>query len=179
MVTIFAKFLLLILGFSLLSAQADCLRNYSYYRINSITGLVTAPARGAAYSTAGAASSSGALTVGTFLLDTDLSTAGILYGAAFAYEGHSFTGMAIDRIALYKSRAKAHSLIKEAYVGTGTNIEEFTEDLNERLLVPELTVELVASFVRDGNEERTFCPEDREIFTAKNIADYVFDRLKD
>ncbi len=167
---------LISLFMTLLSATtfADCEAEYSKFKLLALTEPVTTPARTGLYFSSGAISSTGASLIGTLSLNFELSTAGVLYGAAFTYEGTYFIKATIANFKKFKGRAIAQKLIIESKIGFGDTLEEFIDDVNENLNeYTQLSREQIIDEVLLGNSTFDFCQTRETMFTANNIKNHI------
>jgi hypothetical protein len=168
--------LLIILAAMLLSLSsfADCEKEYKKFKLITLTEPVTAPVRTGLYFSTGAISSTGASLLGTLSLNMEFSTAGVLYGAAFTYEGTYFIEATLSNFKKFKGRAHALKLIIESKVGVGETLEEFIDDVNEELedtIV--LSKEEVIEEILFGNSANQFCTSKATLFTINNIKNHI------
>ena len=169
------KFLLVILLVVISNFSfADCESEYNKFKLVTLTEPITAPVRTGLYFSTGAISSTGASLAGTLSLNLELSTAGVLYGAAFTYEGTYFIQATISNFKKFKGRAQAQKLIIESKIGFGDTLEEFIDDVNEGLNGEyELSREQVIENVLLGNATLDFCQTRDTMFTINNIKNFV------
>lgn len=157
-----------------LSAFADCEKEYNKFKLIAVAQTVTTPVNSGLYLSAGALSSSGATLAALLSMNFDLSTAGILYGAAFTYEGTHFITATISNFKKFKGRSHALKLIVESKIGFGDTLEEFIDDVNEELSeYTELSKEEVIDEVIFGNSTLEFCQTRDTMFTLNNIKNYI------
>lgn len=169
------KFLIILLA-TLLSTSilADCESEYNKFKLLALTEPVTTPISTSVYFSSGAISSTGASLIGTLSLNFELSTAGVLYGAAFTYEGTYFIKATIANFKKFKGRAVAQKLIIESKIGLGDTLEEFIDDVNENLSESsQLSKEQVIDEVLLGNSTFDFCQTRETMFTANNIKNHI------
>ncbi len=157
-----------------ISSFADCEREYDKFKLIALTEPVITPIRTGVYFSTGAISSTGATLAGTLSLNIELSTAGILYGAAFTYEGTYFIKATISNFKKFKGRAYAQKLIIESKVGLGDTLEEFIDDVNEGLNDhTQLSKEQIIDEVLLGNSTFDFCQTRETMFTLNNIKNHI------
>lgn len=156
------------------SAFADCEKEYNKFRLLTLTEPVITPVRTGLYFSSGAISSTGASLIGTLSLNFELSTAGVLYGAAFTYEGTYFIKATIANFKKFKGRALAQKLIIESKIGFGDTLEEFIDDVNEKLNeYAQLSKEQVIDEVLLGNSTFDFCQTRETMYTVNNIKNHI------
>ncbi|ATH08873.1 hypothetical protein BIY24_13225 [Halobacteriovorax marinus] len=157
-----------------LNSFADCEKEYNKFKLIALTEPITTPIRTGLYFSSGAISSTGASLIGTLALNLELSTAGVLYGAAFTYEGTYFIKATIANFRKFKGRAHAQKLIIESKIGLGDTLEEFIDDVNEALSdYILLSKEQVIEEVLLGNTTFDFCQSRETMFTINNIKNHI------
>jgi hypothetical protein len=169
------KSLVLILLFIISSLSfADCEKEYKKFKLVTITDPITTPLRTGLYFSTGALASSGASLIGTLALNLELTTAGVLYGAAFTYEGTYFIEATLSNFKKFKGRGRAQKLIIESKISLGDTLDEFIDDVNEALKEhTELTKEEIIDEVMEGNNTNLFCQSKETLFTINNIRNHI------
>jgi hypothetical protein len=168
LITILAALLISIPSF------ADCEKEYKKFKLITLTEPITTPVRTGVYFSTGAVSSTGASLLGTLSLNLELTTGGILYGAAFSYEGTYFIEATLSNFKKFQGRAKALKLIIESKLAFGEELEEFIDDVNEDLedtIV--LTKKEVIEEILTGNTNNEFCTSRETLFTINNIKNHI------
>ncbi len=153
---------------------ADCEKEYKKVKLITLSEPVSAPLRAGLYFSSGAISTSGASLLGILSLNAELTTGGVLYGAAFTYEGTYFIEATLSNFKKYKGRANALKLIIDSKLGFGETLLEFVDDVNEQLedtIV--LSKEEIIQEVLDGNQEQLFCTSKETLFTINNIKNHI------
>lgn len=164
-------FIAIVLSFS---SFADCEKEYKKFKLITLTEPITTPIRTGVYFSTGAVSSTGASLLGTLSLNIELTTGGVLYGAAFSYEGTYFIEATLSNFKKFRGRAQALKLIIESKVGLGDSLEEFIDDVNEELDdVIVLTKEDIIEEVLLGNTHNDFCTSRETLFTINNIKNHI------
>lgn len=162
-----------------LTTFADCEKEYKKFKLITLTDPVTAPLSTGLYFSTGAISSTGASLLGTLSLNIELSTGGVLYGAAFTYEGTYFIEATLSNFKKFKGRANALKLIIDSKLGVGETLEEFVDDVNEKL---EDTIVLTKSEIIEevlfGNTYNQFCTSKETLFTINNIQNHIVRQYK-
>lgn len=172
-------FLFILASAFALSSYADCEKEYSKFKLTALTDPITTPVRTGIYFSSGAISSTGSSLIGTLSLNFELSTAGVLYGAAFTYEGTYFIEATISNFKKFKGRALAQRLIIESKIGLGDTLAEFVDDVNEDLLeYLQLSKDQVIDEVLLGNSTFDFCQTRETMFTINNIRNHIVRKYK-
>ena len=156
------------------SAIADCEKEYKKFKLITLTEPVTTPVRTGIYFSTGAVSSTGASLLGTLSLNLELTTGGVLYGAAFSYEGTYFIEATLSNFKKFRGRAQALKLIIESKIAFGDSLEEFIDDVNEDLedtIV--LSKEEIINEILIGNGQNDFCTSRETLFTVNNIKNHI------
>ena len=163
-----------------LPAHADCSAAYRHFRTKTRISPISTPLSSSAQTFAGGVSSTGGSLLGTSILNTELSTAGFLYGAAFFYEGQYGLEESLSDIRQYRSRMLVYKILKEARRGFGDHLDDFIDDLKDSTLNSEevSNQELVAS-INLANDTRVFCPKGKQLFNLKNLSNYLLTNLAD
>lgn len=168
------KSLLVILFIFSTLTFADCEKEYKKFKLVTLTDPITTPVRTGVYFSTGALASSGASLIGTLALNLELTTAGVLYGAAFTYEGTYFIEATLSNFKKFKGRGRAQKLIVESKISLGDTLDEFVDDVNEALGdYIELSKEEVIREVIDGNSTKYFCQSKETLFTINNIRNHI------
>ncbi|OUR96305.1 hypothetical protein A9Q84_08075 [Halobacteriovorax marinus] len=153
---------------------ADCEKEYKKFKLITLTDPITMPLRTGLYFSTGALSSSGASLIGTIALNLELTTAGVLYGAAFTYEGTYFIEATLSNFKKFKGRGRAQKLIIEAKIALGDTLDEFVDDVNEALEeYTELSKEVIIKEITEGNSSKFFCQSKETLFTINNIRNHI------
>lgn len=170
---IFSAILLLSLSSA---ALADCAKDYKAYKRQVYYRPLTSLSTSTAYGAAGTILSSSGVAGGTITSDTELSTMGMVYGAAMIYEGVHNVDLAYTHIKRYNSRGNASKIIKEAELGFGEKIEGLTDDINEELDAAYSTDE-IAELIRWGNEERIFCSAEFDLYGVEEMKLFLLESI--
>lgn len=159
-------------------AQADCLREYRRYQLKTLVSPVTSLSTSAGSSTIGSGLSLAGSSAGLISSQTDVTTAGALYSVAFAFEGQYYLEGAWWDIRNLYSRGQVYKIIKQAQVGIGPELQELLIELNQRTITNTyFDLEQLSSLIRQGNRQEDFCPEERGVFTLKNLGNYLLDEI--
>ena len=164
----------LMLLLSLTTADADCRKDYRRYKRATLLKPVSSPISSTGQVTGGMGSSTGGVVAGTVISSPDLSTAGFVYGAAYAWDGQYNLQNGFSDITRYRSRARVLKLIKQSGNGMGEELEEFVDDLNETLINP-VSLLKISGLINEGNAQRIFCPAEKALFTLKNLTNWLLD----
>jgi hypothetical protein len=107
-----------------------------------------------------------------------MTTAGALYGLAFAFEGQYYLQGAWWDLRNFHSRGQVYKIIKQAQVGIGPELQELLIDLNQRTFTgQDFSLQEFSSLIREGNRNKDFCPDERGVFTLKNLVNYLLQKV--
>lgn len=150
-----------------------CEKAYTSYRRAVIASPVTAPAISTTHLSEGAYSTFGNLTRGALITDTGLTTAGTANGLAFSYEGEYYLEMMSTNLRHFRGRSKVLKVINQAKLGMGEELENLLDDLNESSEEQVYDIYSLADLISSANQKKVFCPEGKELFTFKNLFNYL------
>lgn len=170
--------LLIFITLSTPITKANCLSEYSKYQLKTMASPVTSLSTSAASSTVGSGISLAGSSAGLISSQTDITTAGALYSVAFAFEGQYYLEGAWWDLRNFHSRGQVYKIIKQAQVGIGPELQQLLIDLNQRTITGHyFNLEQLSSLIQEGNQSREFCPEERGVFTMKNLVNYLLEQI--
>jgi hypothetical protein len=154
------------------TAFASCEDAYKAYKKDTLKAPVKAPLISSTHVSQGMVSTSGALVNGAISTDSALITAGSANGIAFSYEGQFYLELMSSNIRHFRGRAKVLNILQQATVGLGEDLESLLDDLNDAF---EEEIELfeLLELINEANQENIFCPLNKELFTYKNLMNFV------
>jgi hypothetical protein len=159
-------------------SQADCLNEFSKYQLKTLASPITSLSTSAGSSTIGSGISLASSASGLISSQADMTTAGALYGLAFAFEGQYYLQGAWWDLRNFHSRGQVYKIIKQAQVGIGPELQELLIDLNQRTFTGHyFSLKEFSFLIREGNRKKDFCPEERGVFTVKNLSNYLLDKV--
>ena len=172
--------LVMILGMTLASAQADCLPMYKKYKVKAVvkstlltTGGTGAVALGAVAVYVGAILGITASNEGILILGT-------VAGGLSAANGVILSVSSVKSASRFVSLFKALKLIKESQVGTGDHLEELADDLNDkydRTGESKITTQQIATILVEGNDVNQFCLDSKNLYGRKVMVEYIETKL--
>lgn len=156
-----------------LGASANCLDDYKKNKRRALLRPIPFMSSSTGALGIGSMSSTGGVALGTLLLNSDYSTAGVLYGAAFAFEGQYSFEEAWNQVKFYKGRNRMYHILQEAEVGFGESLEEFYDSLVEDLTTQNIpSLEEVIDLILEANSDEVLCEDPRELYTDENLKNY-------
>lgn len=157
-------------------AFATCEDAYKAYKKGALVSPVKAPLISSTHVSEGMASSSGSLVYGAISTDSGLITAGSANGVAFSYEGQFYLELMSSNLRHFRGRSKVLSILKQAKIGVGEELESLLDDLND-VFENEIEIEIeifdLVEIINDANEENILCPLNKELFTYKNLMNLI------
>jgi hypothetical protein len=153
-------------------AFATCEDAYKAYKKGTLVSPVKAPLISSTHVSEGVASSSGSLLYGAISTDSGLITAGSANGVAFSYEGQFYLELMSSNLRHFRGRSKVLSILKQAKIGVGEELESLLDDLND-VFENEIEIFDLVEIINDANEEKILCPLNKELFTYKNLMNLV------
>lgn len=169
------KFLVSILLIS--NAEASCQKAYQAYKRATLASPVTKPAISTSLLGQGAYSTGTNLTAGAASSDAGVITAGSANGLAFTYEGHFYLEIMSSNLRHYRGRSAVLKILNQAELGLGEELEDFLDDLNDSLEEDEIELYTLVDLINQGNKEKVFCPKNKELYTLKNLRNFLINRI--
>tara|TARA_R110002072_G_scaffold1989_2_gene16344 strand:+ start:64996 stop:65532 length:537 start_codon:yes stop_codon:yes gene_type:complete len=165
--------ILLITTLTAISTNANCTDDYKKNKRRALLRPIPFMSSSTGQVGIGSISSTGGITLGTVLLNSDYSTAGVLYGAAFAFEGQYSLEEAWNQIKFYRGRNRMYNVLEEAQIGFGESLEEFYDSLTYELETDNIpSLEEVIELIIEADTEGILCEDPRELYTDTNLKNY-------
>lgn len=153
-------------------AFATCEEAYKAYKKGTIVSPVKDPLISSTHVSEGMASTAGSLVNGAISTDSGLITAGSANGIAFSYEGQFYLELMSSNLRHFRGRSKVLSILKQAKIGIGEDLESLLDDLND-VFESEIEIFDLVEIINDANQENILCPLNKELYTYKNLMNLI------
>jgi len=162
-----------------LETEASCQKAYKAYKSKVIVSPITAPAMSTNFAGRGFVSTVTNMTAGATATDTGTTLAGSANGLAFSYEGQFYLEMMSSNFRHYRGRSLVLKILNQAELGMGEELENLFEDINESLEVKDAEIDFISLVeeINQANEKKVFCPKNKELFTLKNLHNYIVNKF--